>query len=201
LLNLVMKRLLQSDKVLFAYGVERPTVLSDIEQQKALFYRMFPKQVEVGPKERNTWEWILSRTRDGTGHNAPQELIHLLSVAKSVQLQHLDIGASSLQDEQLFSGAAMREALEEVSKVRLEQTIYAEHPRLRTFISQLEGQKATQTIGTLGAIWGVDESATSKLADELAQIGIFERTSQKQSTEYRVPFLYRDALRLVEGKA
>jgi hypothetical protein len=98
-------------------------------------------------------------------------------------------------------GTALREALKEVSKVRLEQTIYAEHPRLRKFIPQLEGEKATQTTEALRRVWGCDDSSASNLADELAQIGIFERTSRKRRIEYRAPFLYRDALRLVQGKA
>jgi hypothetical protein len=118
-----------------------------------------------------------------------------------VQIQHLEIGADQPQGDNLFSGAAIREALKEVSKVRLEQTIYAEHPRLRTFISRLEGEKATQTLVTLGRLWGTDEIATGRTADELAQIGIFERPSTKHNAELRVPFLYRDALRLVRGKA
>jgi hypothetical protein len=201
LLNLVMKRLLQSEKVLFAYGVERPSVLADIDRQRALFYRVFPRQVDIGPKRPTAWDWILTRTRDGTGLNAPRELIHLLSVARALQMQHLDIGANSPQGENLFSGAVIREALKEVSKVRLEQTIYAEHPRLRASISRIEGEKATQTLSTLGQLWGTDATATARMADELVRVGIFEPPGPRQTTEYRVPFLYRDALRLVQGKA
>jgi hypothetical protein len=201
LLNLIMKRLLQSDDMLFGYGVERPTVLADIEQQRKLFYRVFPGQVDVGPKRPNTWDWILTRTRDGTGNNAPRELIHLLTCARQIQLEHIDIGVSVPQGESLFSGTAIREALKEVSKVRLEQTIYAEHPRLREFISRLESGKATQTGDTLATLWDTDATTTAKTAEELVQLGFFERISAKQAVEFRVPFLYRDALRLVQGKA
>jgi len=116
-------------------------------------------------------------------------------------MQQFDIGANLPQGENLFSGATIREALKEVSKVRLEQTIYPEHPRLRDFISRLEGEKATQTLTTLARIWGTDGTLTAKTADEMVQIGVFERPSAKQTVEFRVPFLYRDALRLIQGKA
>jgi hypothetical protein len=201
LLNLIMKRLLQSEKLLFAYAVERPTVLADIELQKKLFYRIFPAQVEVGPKERRTWEWILSRTQDGTGSNAPRELIHLMIAARRIQLQQLDIGQNALQADQLFSSAAIRDALKEVSKVRLEQTIFAEHPRLKPSIAQLEGEKTYQTIATLSRLWGTDEPSTIQRVDELVQIGVLERAGKKNKPEYRIPFLYRDALHCLQGRA
>jgi Fic family protein len=110
-------------------------------------------------------------------------LIHLLTCARQIQLEHIDIGVSAPQGEGLFSGAAIREALKEVSKVRLEQTIYAEHPRLREFISRLESEKATQTVDTLATLWDTDAATTAKTAEELVQLGLFERISAKQAVE------------------
>jgi hypothetical protein len=46
-----------------------------------------------------------------------------------------------------------------------------------------------------------DAAITAKTAEKLVQLGLFERIGTKQAVEYRVPFLYRDALRLVQGKA
>jgi hypothetical protein len=204
LLNLLMKRLLQSNELLLAYGVERPTILADIDLQRSLFYRIFPRQVDVGRKRPNTWDWILTRITDGTRNSAPRELIHLLTVSRAVQMQHLDIGANMPQGENLFCGAALKEALKEVlkevSRVRLEQTIYAEHPRLKEFISRLENRKATQTLVTLGRLWETTPSETARKTEELVQVGVLE-VSTSQETEYRVPFLYRDALHLIQGKA
>jgi hypothetical protein len=39
------------------------------------------------------------------------------------------------------------------------------------------------------------------MAHELAEIGFFERRGERDAPEYWVPFLYRDALDMVQGTA
>ena len=75
-------------------------------------------------------------------------------------------------------------------------------PTERPFLDKLEGQKAEQTPESLTAIWGMDrERALAKAADLIA-LGFFEpRGSRTEPTTFWVPFLYRDALHLVQGKA
>lgn len=100
----------------------------------------------------------------------------------------------------MFSGTAIREALKVVSETRLQRTIFAEYPRLRRYIVKLEGEKATQTVETLSKLWGLERSDAMAIAEELAEMGVFERVV-KQVPEFKVPFLYRSALKLVQGKA
>jgi hypothetical protein len=176
-------------------------VLASIQSQQELFYRVFPGQVEVGTKKPRTFQWLLGRTKDATGATAPRELIHLLNAATELQLQQLEIGEVELPGETLYSKAIFKEALKPVSKVRLEQTLYAEYPSLKQIIQQLERQKATQSLQSLQELWGLDESGTRKAAARLEEVGFFETRGTREAPEYWIPLLYRDALKLVQGKA
>jgi Fic family protein len=144
---------------------------------------------------------MLSRTRDGTGQTAPRELIHLLSSLRESQLRRFELGHDSPPAELLFDRAAFKEALPDVSKVRLEQTLYAENASLKPYLEQLDQQKTQQTVGTLARAWELPEAQSRALADQLTEIGFFERRGERDRYTYWVPFLYRDALRMVQGSA
>ncbi|MCH7662417.1 MAG: hypothetical protein IH859_00935 [Chloroflexi bacterium] len=95
--------------------------------QEEFFFRMFPDQVDVGPNKPSTIEWLLSRTRDGTKLNTPRELIHFLNSLRAEQMRRYELGEPDPDGESLFDRAAFKDSLPEVSKVRLTQTLYAEH--------------------------------------------------------------------------
>ena len=88
-----------------------------------------------------------------------------------------------------------------MSKVRLEQTLYSEYPSLKRNMEQLENAKATQTIASLEAIWKTSAEETLTFAEKLVDIGFFERRGSREEPQFWVPFLYRDALSLVQGVA
>jgi hypothetical protein len=88
--------------------------------KKNMFYRLYPNQVDVGPNKSSTFDWLLSRTRDGTKQNAPRELIHFLNSLREVQVKRLEIGEAEPEGEQLFARSSFKDALPEVSKVRLD---------------------------------------------------------------------------------
>lgn len=199
LLNLVIRRCLNNDAVRELYGVQEDEVLADVEGQKELFYRIFPDQVEPGSRKSTTFDWMLGRTRDGSGRTAPRELIHLLSSLRDEQLRMLEVGHQEPDGEQLFDRAAFKAALPEVSRVRLEQTLLAEYPSLRPYAEKLERRKSQQSIPTLMDIWECDQAEAIGVADQLVEVGFFERRQAGGETVYWVPFLYRDALSLVQG--
>lgn len=166
------------------------------------FYQMFPDQVDVGPNKPTTLDWLLSRTRDGTKANAPRELVHLLNSLRDVQVRRFEVGAEpEPENQQLFARVAFKEALPEVSKIRLEQTLYAEHPDQKPWLEKLKGEKTLQTPETLAQIWGIAKEEAITRASMLASIGFFEQRGSKQAPEYWVPFLYREALDLIQGTA
>jgi hypothetical protein len=144
---------------------------------------------------------MLLRTQDGSEHNAPRELIHLLSAARDVQRRKLEEGQQEPPGEALFDPSSIRDALPEVSRERLEQTLYAEYPHLRTWLLRLKREKTEQTPDSLAKIWDVDRELATQIADELVQVGFFEERGAQREPTFWVPFLYREALEMVEGAA
>lgn len=202
LLNLVIRRVLQNDTICEFYGGNgSEAVLSSLAGQQALYARVFPDQVDAGPNKPTSLDWMFSRTRDGTGQTAPRELIHLLSSLRESQLRRYELGHDAPPAELLFDRVAFKEALPEVSKVRLEQTLYAEYPSFKNHLERLDQQKTQQTVETLSRIWELSEAETRIEADQLTEIGFFERRGDRDRYTYWVPFLYRDALRMVQGSA
>lgn len=199
LLNLVIRRCLRNELVREFYAVNEGDVLSSVEAQRELFYRIFPDQVEAGSRKSTTFDWMLGRTRDGSGRTAPRELIHLLSSLRDEQLRMLEIGHDEPQGEQLFDRAAFKVALPEISRTRLEQTLYAEYPALRPYVERLDRRKSQQSARTLSEIWDCELAEAREVADQLVEVGFFERRQAGGDTAYWVPFLYRDALHLVQG--
>jgi hypothetical protein len=200
LLQLTMRRVLRNAEVASYYDVEPETVFSSVDEQEALLKRMVPDQVDAG-RNPKTFDWMLSRTKDGSGQTAPRELIHLLSSLRDGQLRRIEVGHDEPADEMLFDRIAFKDALREVSEVRLKQTLFAEYPELKQYLEALQGAKAQQSPQTLGNTWGVDESEAREIADRLVDIGFFERRGTLGAPDYWVPFLYRDALQLVQGEA
>jgi hypothetical protein len=201
LLHLLIRRALHNEAVRDFYNVDRDAVLRSADEQQKLFYRIFPAQIDTGARKSTTLDWMLTRTSDGSGQTAPRELIHLLTAARDQQMKSLEMGAPEPQGEALFDRAAIKAALPEVSKVRFEQTLCAEHPGLKSLLNRLEGEKTQQTPATLAKIWGVSQEKALANAEKLAEIGFFEGRGTKEQPLFWVPFLYRDALRMVQGQA
>lgn len=201
LLNLVVRRLLHNKAICDRYQVNVAEVLGNIAKQTELFYRIFPPQLDAGPKQPTTFDWILTRTRDGTRESEPRELIHLLSAARGAQLKSLEIGAAEPPGEALFDRSALKEALLEVSAARFEQTLCAEFPQYRDPLRKLEREKTEQKPETLAGIWRVSREEALQLANQLCEIGFFERRGTKEEPIFWVPFLYRGALSMVQGSA
>ena len=201
LMNLVIRRALKNQAILDAYGVDPEHILENSANQIEFFYRLFPDQVDIGPNKSRTFDWILNRTMDGTRQPAPREIIHFLNEARDAQLRQHELGTFDDEGDELFSRSALRDALPEVSKVRLHQTLYAEYPGLRQHIEELAGEKTLQSPESLAAIWRCDTTEASERAQILVEIGFFERRGSKREPTYWIPFLYRDATQTLQGTA
>lgn len=199
LLQLVVQRLLQNRSICDYYGVEKEVVLANVHEQRVLFERVYPRQVDVGSRKPRTLEWCLSRTQDGYGEPTPRELIHLLSAARDHQLRRYEIGEQSPASEAIIDRQALKDALPEVSETRLVRTLYAEYPGLRAKVELLEGQKTHHNDASLAALWNVSELQARQIADRLVEIGFFERRGDRQRPTYWVPYMFRPALKLVQG--
>jgi hypothetical protein len=201
LLNLVVRRVLYNEAIRVYYGVDPTDVLKSTDEQQKLFYRIFPAQVDKGKGKSTSLDWLLTRTADGTGQTAPRELIHLLSSARDEQIRLLEMGAAEPAGEALFDSTALKAALPQVSKVRFEQTLCAEHPTLKPLLLRLQGKKTQQTPATLSEIWGMTQEKALATAEKLVEVGFFEKRGSREQPAFWVPFLYRDVLQMIQGVA
>lgn len=201
LLNLIVRRALHNANLIDYYAVTLEEVIASIEAQETFFFRLFPNQVDVGPNKPTTLDWLLSRTVDGSQMHAPRELIHLLNSLRAQQMLRHERGEAEPDGETLFARAAFKDALPEVSETRLTQTLYAEHPELRDAIEKLRGERTSQRCETLAIIWNQDIEKAREQANTLVEVGFFERRGTNEMREYWVPFLYRDALNMIQGSA
>jgi hypothetical protein len=201
LINLVVRRILNNVPIIEAYKVDPIEILRYTEKQSQLFYRIFPKQVDVGPNKSRTFEWILARTTDGTRQPAPREIIHFLNAARDSQLRQHEVGGMEGEGEELFSRTSIRAALPDVSIVRLHQTLYAEYPNLRPYVEELRGEKTLQNTRSLSKIWNLEWVKAIDVANQLVEVGFFELQGTKSDPRYWVPFLYREATGMVQGTA
>jgi hypothetical protein len=201
LLNLIMRRLLNNAVLTNEFGIDGAAVLQDAEQQEELFYRFFPNQVEQGPQKAPSFKWLVTRCADGTGKTAPREMIHLLNCILEQEIKRLEQGGAPTPGDQLFDRSVFKLALPTVSDARLNQYLYAEYANQRPFVSKLDGQKAEQTPDSLSDLWGIDRGSVIAKAKELVDLGFFEERGTREHPTFWVPFLYRDALHLVQGRA
>lgn len=197
--QLVVRRLSQSSALLEHFEVTAEEVLASTESQVAFFYRVFSRQVDAGSGKTETWDWCLSRTQDGKGVSAPRELIHLFSETRDAQIARYETGQTLPEPPALFHPKSFDVALPKVSAARLTKTIYAEFTDVRANIEALSKQKTEQNLGSLQRLWNTNVETTTRIAQRLVSIGFF--SERKSSGTYWVPFMYRPALGMVQGKA
>lgn len=200
LLNLVVRRLLNNPSLADFTDTNPEHVLADATRQREWFDSLVPEQIDSGKNPR-TFEWMLGRVQDGLGVVAPREVIHVLDQAREQQLASLERGEAPPEDRMILTRSAFRDALPEVSRVRLEQTLYAEYPDLKPYLEKLRGEKTNQSADTLAGLWDMTPAEATTIANRAAEVGFFELRGPKQDPDYWVPFLYRPALDMVQGSA
>ena len=199
--NLIVRRALHNSPICQFYSVDPEKILGDAAKQSEFFYRMFPDQVDVGQRQTTTLDWMLTRVADGSQAPAPRELIHLLQVARDAQLRAYELGGDEPPGEALLGRGAIKGSLPEVSKVRFDQTLCAEYPALRATWLKMEGAKSAQTLESFARLVGVSEEKVAGIAEQMVEAGFFVKKVEKGETIYWVPFIYRECLKMVQGKA
>jgi hypothetical protein len=201
LMNLIVSRALNNKEVIDFYKPNSETIKNDYQEQVKFYYKLFPQQVDIGEKQSDTFNWIKNRVRDGLNNVAPRELIHFYNELISQERREQDIGNNRVEDPNIVSRDSIKNSTYEVSKVKTEQTIFAEYPELRDHIMALENNKAEHNIETLCEIWQVDTQTALGIANNLAEVGFFEQRAARTEKIYKIPFLYRFYLNITQGKA
>ncbi|MCP4316546.1 MAG: hypothetical protein GY789_11170 [Hyphomicrobiales bacterium] len=200
LLNLVIRRLLNNPSFVDHYELEASKILDHFDEQERLLERVFPGQIDTG-RNPKTFGWMIARTQDASGTSAPREIIHLLDAAREAQISRMNRGEGGPEGELLLERAVFKEALRVVSQTRYDQTLLAEYPEMRIYIEALRGAKAEQSPESLAKLWDTETQQAKDIAKQLHEIGFFEIRGTREQPTYWIPFLYRDALDLVQGRA
>jgi hypothetical protein len=201
LLNLIVRRAISNKVLLDDLMADGNEILNDVNAQKDFFYALFPDQVEQGEKKRATFDWIVSRCADGRAQTAPREVVHLLNSLREKEVARIELGGALPDDGRYFDRSVFKAALAAVSMTRLTQTIYAEYDDLKPHIAKLERAKTEQTMDSLRSIWGVTPAEADRIAEQLVEIGFFQKKGSRSLPTYWVPFLYRDSLEMSQGLA
>ncbi len=200
LLNLIIRRLLNNPTFVSYLSVTPDEVVSDFQKQQQIMLAVLPDKIDTG-KNPATFDWMISRTKDGLGVTAPRELIHLFESIKDIQIKKLERGEPDPEDKLLFDRVVFKDALDTVSKVRYDQTLVAEYPEFKAYMDKLDGKKAEHNTEALAELWAVTAENAGRIADGLVSVGFFEKRGENNTSSYWVPFLYRGALDLVQGKS
>ena len=198
LMNLIISRMLNNNEILGELNITKSEVLRDYDKQQSIFYRILPEQVDKGSKKPKTFDWICSRIEDGNKIITPRELIHFFIEIKKQQIKLNKMGKTNKDDSRIFTPDAIRNSVLNVSKDKLEKTLYSEYPNLKQYIEKLEQEKAEMKLDYLSRIWRNSEEEAENICNELIKIGFFEKN--KKGDYYKIPFLYRQPLKIKQGK-
>jgi hypothetical protein len=171
-----------------------------------IFRTMFPEQVEEGKNRPTTFNWMLSRIRDGQYVKPPRNLIDLVKKAQEEQLRREDRDAHDfVLGKPLFESEAIKAAQSRLSNERVVDTLLAESGQLRSFIERFRGGKAEHTFESIRETLALTipydshDDATRGFIREFIDMGFLERI--RKSDTYKIPMLYRDGLDITRGKA
>jgi hypothetical protein len=196
LLDLICRRVADNAEVMEKLEID-PTSLTDEESRLLLLYRVFPSQVDAGSRRPTTWNWILSRIRDGQDVRPPRNLINLVEFARANQLREDERDKREWEDPPLVESNALRRGLERLSAARVEDTLQAEYANLRPFFDAFRGGKAEHNRESLEEQLGATGDELTKAIEALVAAGFLERTGDT----WKIPMLYRGGLEITQGKA
>ena len=191
LLNLLCKRIKASGDFLVKIGQKEAT-------NDEIFNAVFPDQIDIGERKPTTWNWVMSRIRDGNHVKPPRNLIDLVMKAREAQLRREDREPRDRETGlPIIEPDSFRRALTRLSEERVEDTLLAEAGEAVDLIERFKNMKSEHNRESLGQLLGLGESELEDAIRTLKEIGFLEETGQT----FKIPMLYRDGLKIVQGKA
>ncbi len=182
---------------------ESPTFLSELEidtsaSSSHVFEAVFPPQVDVGLRKPVTWKWMMSRVRDGNDVRPPRNLIELVKKAQDAQMRREERSSTEyMPGTPVIGSDALKRGLAMISSERVEDTLLAEAGELAPVIEKFRGGKAEHNEQTVSDLLGIPRDQVVQIVKRLRDIGFLEQVG----VSYKVPILYREGLRITQGKA
>jgi len=191
LMNLLLKRINTNEEFARTLG------LGGLSADE-VFYTLFPDQVELGGGRARTWNWMLSRIRDGNGVTPPRNLIDLVKKAQKEQLRREERSSRDFEQQgTLITGEALKSALKKLSEERVEDTLLAESGAYSKYIERFRNGKAEHNGDSIMNYLDLPAHEARAVTKVLQEMGFLEQTGET----YKVPMLYRDGLNIRRGKA
>ena len=188
--------------LLIARVKDSPRVVQELDLQgldnDEAFAKLFPSKVSLGEKQSTTWNWIMSRIRDGNAVIAPRNLVDLVEKARADQVQcDLRSPREYGPDIALIEADSIKKAHKLLSKDRVEDTLLSEAPEMTPLLEKFRNKKAEYDLAALCSMLGLTEDEAKASVRLLRDIGFLEEVG----SSYKVPMLYRDGFGIRQGKA
>jgi len=191
LVDMLVSRVKDSDKLVEVCGLEN-------KRNDEIFDIVFPAQVDVGERKPSTKTWMMSRISDGNGVRAPRNLIDLVNKAKENQ-NRKDVREPRDLDSlkgPLIESSSIKKAISQLSEQRVQDTLLAEAYNFSAAIEAFRSGKSEHSHNTLKRLLE-PHGEYEHLLRGLVEMGFLE----KFGASFKVPMLYRDGLKITQGKA
>lgn len=192
IVDLVAKRIIENEVFQRSFDLDPSLTTSEAERQ-AIVSSVLPRSQESQP----IVQFIIQRTTDAHNEPNPRNVLTLLRLARIRQLQICDRDDPDFEEPgSLISAVAVGGAVRDLSKTRLEDTLFAEFNQIRPYVTKLRGRyfsypRRADLAKMLGLPAESEEFA--KLVDDLKYSGFIGESAGGKIT---VPYLYRAALDL-----
>jgi hypothetical protein len=190
LVDLIVRRVTQNDDL--------RGLLRTPENNDFVLSVLLPPQIDVGDRKPTSNNWIMSRIRDGNGNRPPRNMIDLMNKAQASQMrrEQRDEREVNLGTDPILEADAVKKAVTQLSEQRVQDTLLAEANELSEMILSFRDGKAEHNRATIADTVGKG-FALEPAIKSLVDIGFLEEFGQN----FKIPMLYRDGLRIRQGKA
>jgi hypothetical protein len=180
---------------------ENPSLIDDLgmtgHPRVDIFAAVFPLKVDPAERKPTTWNWMLSRIRDGNNIKPPRNLIDLVRKAQEAQARREARDEREYEGQPLIGSDALKRGLEALSNERVEDTLLAEAGEYADRVERFRGGKAEHNFDSLAATLDVPIEDARGLVQPLKEIGFLEPVG----ANFKVPMLYRSGLAITQGSA
>lgn len=192
LLNLLARRVRDNSAFMTSMSSNNKT-------DEELFYILFPAKVDQAERKPASWNWIMSRIKDGNDVKPPRNLIDLVNLAREEQLRAEARNPLNVADNTpLINANSLKSAHERLSSQRVEDTLLAESAAdTAALIEKFRRSKAEHNLDTLTTTLSLQGEELQAAIKQLVEVGFLEELKES----WKVPMLYRDGLDVRQGKA
>lgn len=192
LMNLLAQRVRDNSEFMSVIGASSLT-------DEQIFYTIFSAKVDQAERKPTTWNWIMSRIRDGNDVKPPRNLIDLAILAREEQGK-IESRAPTAYTKgmPLIQPDSLRDAHERLSAQRVEDTLLAETAAdTARLIEKFRKSKSEHNLETLASTLSMQGDELNAAIRQLMEVGFLEGLK----STWKIPMLYRDGLDIRQGKA